>query len=541
MIDHAEPATLARHDTARGRERGRGRAQAWPLAAACCAAAALIALAAFHETVFSLVSIWARSDTFSHGFLIPLISGFLVWRSRHRLAVLVPQPSLLGLVAVTGLSLVWFVARIAGIAVVEQLAFVGILQSLVLAIMGWQVVRAIVFPLFFLVFMVPFGEFLIPPLQDVTADFVVWWLQLIGIPIFRDGIFLYIPGGAFEVAEACAGLRFLIAMIVLGLLFAHVTYTQWWRRIVFMLMAVTIPIIANGFRALMIVLVAHWTDHTVAVGIDHIVYGWIFLTFVMILVLGAGMLLREQESADGGDDGDRPLPPRRPASRTALLASTAAAVVLLLTGPGYALWRDSQAPAPMVAPLALPQTAGGWTLQGPAGGLWRPVFAGAHGEALMAYGDGGRTVDVYVAFYRQQRQGAEAVNAANALFETLPEDPTVPAPPLAGLPWMRVGSHALTLDVAGRPLPVWATHIVSSDGRRRLVLPLYWVNGEITQSRLEAKLLEVAAVFTGTSEAAAIVVSAPFTETPAVAAAALGDFAAALPALRQALTAAAAQ
>jgi len=531
MIDQAASGPLPRDHAVRGRE--------WPLAAGCYAVALAAALVAFHETVVGLVGIWARSDTFGHGFLIPLISAFLVWRRRHRLAAITPRPSAVGLVAVAGLSAVWFVARLGGVAVVEQFAFVGIVQALVLAIMGWRVVWALLFPLFFLIFMVPFGEFLIPPLQEVTADFVVWWLQLIGIPIFRDGIFLYIPSGAFEVAEACAGLRFLIAMVVLGLLFANVTYTQWWRRAVFLLLAVSIPIVANGFRALMIVLIAHWSDHTLAVGVDHIVFGWVFLTFVMVLVLGAGMLLRER-GGDDEDTGPAP-PPRRPASRTALAASTVAAVALLLTGPVYAMWRQAHPPGPAAIDLALPEHADGWTLRGPASGAWRPVFHGADREDLVAYDDGETTVDVYIGYYRFQRQNAEVVNMTNTLFQPPPPEHLAldelvrPAPP-----WARVTDHSMQMVVDGRPLALRATQILSDRGERRLVLPLYWVNGEITQSRLEAKLLQVTAVLTGGSEAAAaIVLAAPFTEDPAEAAATLRAFAAALPAVRDALSAAA--
>ena len=92
-------------------------------------------------------------------------------------------------------------------------------------------------------------------------------------------------------AEACAGLRFLIAMIVLGVLFANITFYTWSRRLLFMLLAVAIPIVANGFRALMIVLIAYWSDHTIAVGVDHIVFGWVFLTFVTVLILATGMAM----------------------------------------------------------------------------------------------------------------------------------------------------------------------------------------------------------------------------------------------------------
>lgn len=511
----------------------------WPLAAGCFAVALACLLGLYHQTVWGLIGIYYASDTFGHGFIIPLVSGVLIWSRRKRLAAVTPRPAIIGMIGLAGLAALWFVARLADIQLVEHAAFVAAIPTLVLAILGWHVVWTLLFPLFFLVFMIPAGEFLIPPLQDITADFVVWWLRLIGIPIFRDGIFLYIPTGAFEVAEACAGLRFLIAMIVLGVLFANIAFGTWTRRILFMLLALAIPIIANGFRALLIVLIAYWSDHTIAVGVDHIIFGWVFLTFVTILILAVGMAMREREplAKSTEDEAPPPGPSRRPASRTVLIAATIASIVLLASGPSFAFWRATHPPHDSVPDLSLPAESSGWTRAEHVPDVWRPVFVGPDAERLVRYVRGDQWVDVYVAYYAYQRRDAEAVNYLNTLYR-VPEQPEDAETQLDGIPdpWSRVTDHGFPMAIGGGERPVVGVHLKALNNDRRLVLPLYWVGREITQSRIQAKLLQLEAVLAGQSEAAAgIVLAAPFAEDPHDAARILQSFAPALADIRAAL------
>ncbi len=149
-------------------------------------------------------------------------------------------------------------------------------EQWLLSVVGWRIFRAMLFPMLYLFFMVPTGEFLVPRLQDFTASFVVLGLQLVNIPVFLDGVFIRIPNGLFEVAEACAGLRFLIANVAFGFLFANLMYRGWRKRIIFVALSFIVPIFANGLRAFGIVMIAHLSDNKLAAGVDHIVYGWGF-------------------------------------------------------------------------------------------------------------------------------------------------------------------------------------------------------------------------------------------------------------------------
>src|SRR5205807_5019380 len=148
-------------------------------------------------------------------------------------------------------------------------------------------------PLLFLFFLVPFGAFLVPTLQSITVAFAVGGLKLVGIPVFADGILIDIPEGHFEVAEACAGLRFLIASIVFGCFFATIMYHSRVRRSAFVGLSILLPIVANGLRALGLILVAHVEGSGTAIEADHILYGWIFFTLVTLLLIGIGMTFAE--------------------------------------------------------------------------------------------------------------------------------------------------------------------------------------------------------------------------------------------------------
>ncbi|HEX7234989.1 MAG TPA: exosortase A, partial [Nitrosospira sp.] len=201
-----------------------------------------VILFAYHATTWSMISIWERSDTFAHGFLILPFSAYLIWTQREKLTTIPPQPSLLALFVLAVLGFGWLLAALASVQVLEQYFFVTMIPAIVWAILGSRMVLALAFPLAYLLLAVPFGEALIPPLIEFTADFTVKALQLSGIPVYREGSFFAIPSGNWSVVEACSGLRYLIASFTLGTLYAYLTYHSLMRRLVFIALSVIIPI-----------------------------------------------------------------------------------------------------------------------------------------------------------------------------------------------------------------------------------------------------------------------------------------------------------
>ena len=250
-------------------------------------------LAWYLDTAQSIVAIWERSETFAHGFLIVPISAWLIWRRRHEIAALELRPNflILPLLALTGFG--WLLGQLAGAGIVQQYCLVLMVPLLAWAILGDQLVRALTFPLFFLLLAVPFGEFLEPPLMEHTANFTVLALRLSGIPVYREGQFFTIPSGSWSVVEACSGLRYLIASLTLGVLYAYLTYRSFARRAIFIAASLIVPIVANWLRAYMIVMIGHLSSMQYAVGVDHLIYGWVFFGVVMLILFWVGSFWRE--------------------------------------------------------------------------------------------------------------------------------------------------------------------------------------------------------------------------------------------------------
>ena len=238
----------------------------------------------FFDTAHTIVSIWNNYETFTHGYIILPICLWLVWQQRGVLAGITPRPSWIGLLALTGIVFIWLLGSLSGAQVVKQYALAAMIPATVLALLGWMVVRILRFPLLFLLLAVPFGDALIDPLMNQTADFTVAALQLTGIPVFREGNTLTIPTGVWSVVEACSGVRYLIASLTLGIIYAYLTYRTTWRQILFILAAIIVPIFANGMRAYMIVMIGHLSNMEYAVGVDHLIYGWIFFGLVMLIL-----------------------------------------------------------------------------------------------------------------------------------------------------------------------------------------------------------------------------------------------------------------
>jgi EpsI family protein len=205
------------------------------------------------QAIAATVQLWWRSPTFSDCFLVILVSAYFVWCRRHVLAALTAAAYPRALRLFRPLVLVSLVGELMHINEVEQLAFVGLLQVLILAFLGLQIYRRILLPSLFLFFLVPMGEYLIAPLQHFTTHCISAGLTLLGIAHYTEVNVIQLSNGNYQVAEACAGLRFLIAAIAVGVLFVYLTYRKWYKIVLYLAASVVVPVTANGYRALGIV------------------------------------------------------------------------------------------------------------------------------------------------------------------------------------------------------------------------------------------------------------------------------------------------
>jgi len=299
----------------------------------------------FGEEVRAAVRVWSESTAYGHCYFIIPISLFLAWERRFAVRATSVRPlPLAGLLALP-LGVVWLLVERLGIMEGQQILAMGFVELLFLVVLGWRMWWVLAVPLLYLGFLVPFGAFITPALQNFTAAFVIHGLDVLGIAHISDGFTIEIPEGTFFVAEACAGLRFLIASIAFGVLYACMIYRSPVKRVLFIGASVLIPIIANGFRGLGIVALGHVLGSAQAATVDHIVYGWIFFSIVILLLILAGLPFREDgEPVSASANGAAVVsPPSR-------LVAAATAVVLLLSAaaPALAAWFDMRGQA---APL----------------------------------------------------------------------------------------------------------------------------------------------------------------------------------------------
>ncbi|HED39462.1 MAG TPA: exosortase A [Chromatiales bacterium] len=440
----------------------------------------LIALTALYwQTIASTAAIWWRSDTYAHGMLILPISAYLVWMRRQELLLIDPKPEPLALGILFLLASIWLLADIANVLVLQQLALVLMMPAVVLAIFGRAVVRTLVFPLAYLLFCVPIGESLVPPLQEFTAYFTVSALRLSGIPVYLEGLYFSIPTGNFEVAEACSGIRYLIASIALGFLYAYLTYRSLWRRTLFIALSIIVPILANGVRAYGIVMLAYLSDMKIAVGVDHIIYGWIFFGLVMALLFWLGGLWRENDvKVPAATKARRRIAfPGSTEMRKTVFVGLAAFLVMGSAPVASVLTGTSSERTTHAIVFDLPKDIGGWRLLAQDAEGWAPNYIGADSVANTIYEKQGKQVRFYLAYYAAEEQGAELINSENVLF-----DRSV---------WVPVEEVSRSLDL-GLPEQVPVREIVlRSNVTSRLVWYWYDIDGYLTNDSIKGKIFTV--------------------------------------------------
>ncbi|URW76772.1 exosortase A [Sphingomonas donggukensis] len=403
MTVHASPAAFTAQPLSTTWQR--------PLALLVFAWGALLTI--FHRDVADLAFIYWNSTTFGHCLFVLPVIAWLVWQRRGDLAQVMPAAWWPGLALVVAGAGGWFLGDIAGVAFARHLGLVLMLQGAVAAILGPNVTRAILFPLAYLVFLVPFGEFLEGPLQDVTTAMTMPLLHLFGVPATVDGVLITIPNGYFEVAEACSGAKFVIAMVAYGALVANVCYVSWGRRAAFVAMALVVPVIANGLRASGTIYAAHLTSVEAATGFDHIVYGWVFFGLVMAAVLAIGWRWFDRDPDAAWVDTTRLQTPPAPADRSAVTGAIIAIAVLAYAVGALLVARSDALPAQ----LELPDVPGWTRVEVSTRAPWAPWYPTADHVLNGRYADAqGHVVDLAVAVYAGQREGHELVGFGQGLL-----------------------------------------------------------------------------------------------------------------------------
>ncbi len=479
---------------------GYSSAPAWRVALPPLLLLLALTLTLYRDTAMAMVTIWYRSGTFTHGFVVLPISLWLIWRRRFELAALCPRPNGCFVVVCAGLALRWLLGDLVAVNSVTQLAFVAMLVAAVPAVLGMSVASTIAFPLAFLFFAVPIGEFIMPQLMIWTADFTILALRLSGVPVFREGLSFVIPSGHWSVVEACSGVRYLIASLTVGTLYAYLNYQSMRRRLLFVLVSLLVPIVANWLRAYMIVMLGHLSGNTLAVGVDHLIYGWVFFGFVIMLMFMIGARWSEPELVSTS-----PVHPSFTTSGTPVSAARFWLVAMVFA---------AIASSPLVAKHVLEPTAGDLAPQlvlsdadlqpwarGDAQTIgFKPNFENPSVELNQVYVDGVKTVGVYLGYYRNQNYERKLVTSTNVLVQS------------GDTAWSQVDQGAVSVELGDGVRSVRFAELLRKSAapadapERLLVWQIYWINGRLTSNDYLAKVYSVAYQLLGRGDDSAVLV-----------------------------------
>jgi exosortase A len=468
-------------------------------------------IAWYAPTLKGMAEIWTRNETFAHGYIVPLVTLWLVWRQRSDLAALAPRPAPWALAAVTAAGFAWLLGQLAAVNAISQLAFTSLLILTVVALLGKRIARKLAFPLAFLFFAVPMGEILLPYLMAWTADFTVAALRFSGIPVYREGQQLIIPSGVWSVVEACSGLRYLIASLMVGTLFAHLIYRSLKRRLIFVGLSIVVPIVANWLRAYMIVMLGHISGNKLAVGVDHLIYGWIFFAVVIACLFGLGARWREDDLPEPTRRASLPLTIEMPSVRPALLWATAAAVLALTLTWKLAYLAIERSDASSPPQLVSVSSTAAWTT-GQSGSDWRPHFVKPASELQQTFVNGGQRVSLVLEYYRNQTAESKAVGSDNKLVRS--DDPA----------WLYVKGGSRVVGLNGESTAIRTAELRQHNGQQLLVWHWYWINGRVTGSDYSANSYIALSRLMGRGDDSAAVVVYAVQDQPGAAERALDAF-----------------
>jgi exosortase D (VPLPA-CTERM-specific) len=390
----------------------------------------------YGDSLAVLVGQWLGSEDYSHGIFVPLISGFLAWRIRHRLLQSPKEQPWWGLVVIALGLVLHVVGEMSTLYVVLHVSLWMVIVGLVITLLGIRGAAVLAFPLGYLLTAIPLPVFvyagLSSQLQLWSSSLGVGWLQLVGVMAFREGNVIDLGPVQLQVVEACSGIRYLLPLTALALLCSYLFKDKMWKRVVLVCSSIPISIAINGFRIGTIGMLVEVYGKGAAEGFYHLFEGWvIFMVSFGLLILEMGLLGRI-----GNGLPRRPLSGRlswddapetsgqelKPAVKSHGLSSLGPAylcsVVLLVPFSLFSMsiQNREETPSPRAAFIDFPMQINGW--QGSAFALEKQYIDALRFDdyVLADYRSGiEQPVNVYVAYYRSQKKGQSAHSPQSCL------------------------------------------------------------------------------------------------------------------------------
>ena len=446
----------------------------------------------YWETIAAMGAIWARSDTYAHGFIVLPISLWLIWRERSELKQYQPNTTIWLITPLLAAVFCWLLGELTAVHALTQFSVISVLALSSMSLIGLRLSVRIAFPIAFLFFAAPIGDFMLPKLMEWTASFTILALRSTGIPVYQEGLQFVIPSGSWSVVQACSGIRYIIASVTVGSLFAYLNYTSLKRRLIFIGVSILIPVVANWFRAYIIVLLGHFSNNKLAAGVDHLIYGWVFFGIVISIMFMIGMRWSEPP---------KNLLPTLEQSRADIARHHAPWLVTLVLagiiaiGPllAVAISKLETGKEPILtAPLAID----GWQPSAPLTN-WKPSFLNPSAELQTTYKHNGDTTGLYIAYYRNQDYQRKLVSSTNVLVNSVDKQWALTAKGMG---------QAVLNDRKEAVRTAELLHNGSGSNTRLTVWQIYWIDGRLTSSDFAAKLYAAQSRLTGRGDDSAVII-----------------------------------
>ncbi|MFQ5756761.1 MAG: exosortase A [Acidiferrobacterales bacterium] len=465
------------------------------------------ALILYQSTAATLVQLWTGGNAkYSHGLLLLGLCLVIFWKRWVRiLDDLSLQPHVLGICLLVITSLVWFLAQIAHVQIVQQLSLVFLVGFLVWALLGYQAVKSLAFPILLMLFAVPIWDSLNIYLQHATARAVVRLLDWTGVPAALEGLFILVPAGTFEVAEYCSGLGQLVAALTLAFLYAYVRQVGPRLGLLCAAAAALVSFLTNTIRIYVVVLVGQSTSMQHPLLNDHDTLGWVLFGagIGLLALVGSKYLTAARPHATRLED-EKPAAssPAQGARHPRLMLIQGALFGLcgMAIGPVLAQLYVPDIGDDISIDLVLPSRIGPWYTESSRRETYRPSFHGADVFREKLYRNTqGETVYVYVAYYHRQEQGKEAVHQQNQVYDK-PH-------------WTPVASKSLTYQRLPPSNGVAETIIRAENGKEKIVWRWYYVDGKRTGSDYLAKAFDIWATMTNSRGITVFVIATDLEQT----------------------------
>ena len=366
---------------------------------------------------------WMKLDeSYSHGFLLLVVSLFLTWQAWHRERPVVGFYPLWLVPFVLGLA-GYAIGDLLGVQALRQLALVPLILVGLAVLWGWRQLVPFLIPVGVLFFAMPVWDFISWPLQLMTTSVNQLLLGAYGVDFEVEGVFVYLIGiGAFEIANGCSGLRYLLVGMTLSSLYGHLNLQRWSSRILLLVVGVAFSLMANWIRVFIIILAGYLTDMETSLIEDHDAFGWwVFAGTLVPLFFIARAIEGRAAEQEPTEPASRPEPKGNDRWATAITALLPIAMVLAFSG-GHAqvetrmqTYAFDPMPSETWAPLFQRELEG-----------WQPRFKGTDRSLQKTYflkdeglapGSPRQTSFVGLYTYNPQRGGHEAVMYGNRLYD----------------------------------------------------------------------------------------------------------------------------